>query len=170
LETLLHSWCAAYGKLVRQPGIAPGPCHYNKEQTPLGQLALPTRGFTAAVSVFGGTPPTKPLICKIQFEHSGGAASHAWAHNTGAEPKLVLARFSFAPEDIIKMSGCSYSQSVDLSLLLFIVSRAGKIKNPASIPVSRVREIWSSSFTCLPPVYPNWLRVFARDTPRIGQG
>jgi hypothetical protein len=27
-------------------------------------LAIPTRGFTAAVSVFGGTPPLKPLTCQ----------------------------------------------------------------------------------------------------------
>jgi hypothetical protein len=27
--------------------------------------SIPTRGFTAAVSVFRGTPPPKPLICKI---------------------------------------------------------------------------------------------------------
>lgn len=28
--------------------------------------AIPTRGFTAAVSVFRGTPPAKPLDCKFQ--------------------------------------------------------------------------------------------------------
>jgi len=28
-------------------------------------LAIPTRGFTAALSVFRGTPPAKPLDCKI---------------------------------------------------------------------------------------------------------
>jgi hypothetical protein len=27
--------------------------------------SIPTRGFTAAVSVFIGTPPPKPLDCKI---------------------------------------------------------------------------------------------------------
>jgi hypothetical protein len=27
--------------------------------------SIPTRGFTAAVSVFGGTPPAKPFDCKI---------------------------------------------------------------------------------------------------------
>src|SRR5262245_30200717 len=27
--------------------------------------SIPTRGFTAAVSVFWGTPPPKPLDCKI---------------------------------------------------------------------------------------------------------
>jgi hypothetical protein len=28
-------------------------------------LAIPTRGFTAVVSVFEGTPPSKPLKLKI---------------------------------------------------------------------------------------------------------
>src|ERR1041385_8523061 len=28
-------------------------------------LAIPTRGFTAAVSVFRGTPPQKPLKCSL---------------------------------------------------------------------------------------------------------
>ena len=28
---------------------------------------IPTRGFTAALSVFRGTPPPKPLNCKIRF-------------------------------------------------------------------------------------------------------
>src|SRR4051812_19941857 len=40
------------------------------------QLALPTRGFTAVVSVFRGTPPTKPLNCKIRFLIFGDAVSH----------------------------------------------------------------------------------------------
>jgi hypothetical protein len=35
------------------------------------QLALPTRGFTAAVSVFMGTPPPKPLKCKSVLIRSG---------------------------------------------------------------------------------------------------
>src|SRR6266567_463985 len=44
---------------------APGPCHFKKEQTPPGDPSIPARGFTAAVSVFGGTPPPKPLKCKF---------------------------------------------------------------------------------------------------------
>ncbi len=33
--------------------------------------SIPTRGFTAAVSVFRGTPPPKPLDCKIRPDSSG---------------------------------------------------------------------------------------------------
>ena len=48
--------------------------------------SIPTRGFTAAVSVFRGTPPPKPLICKIRLIAFGGDFSLAWAHHTGCEP------------------------------------------------------------------------------------
>ena len=33
--------------------------------------SIPTRGFTAAVSVFGGTPPPKPLECKFWLNTTG---------------------------------------------------------------------------------------------------
>jgi hypothetical protein len=33
--------------------------------------SIPTRGFTAAVSVFRGTPPSKPSKCKIRFALPG---------------------------------------------------------------------------------------------------
>ena len=79
-------------KLVRLPGIAPGHApwqeailllNHNRESKRAGSFVLParaisiknkhllvvystpTRGFTAAVSVFRGTPPPKPLNCKF---------------------------------------------------------------------------------------------------------
>jgi hypothetical protein len=64
-------------------------------------LAIPTRGFTAAVSVFRGTPPPKPLSCKIRFVLSSDAISRSWAHHVGDDSKLVLAKFNLSPEDII---------------------------------------------------------------------
>jgi hypothetical protein len=75
-------------RLERSPGVAPGPStwqedilllNYNRESKRAGSYSLPaqaistknkhllviysipTRGFTAAVSVFIGTPPPKPL-------------------------------------------------------------------------------------------------------------
>ena len=74
--------------------------------------SIPTRGFTAAVSVFRGTPPTKPLICKfkIRLARSNDAIFWSWADPTGEASLLVLAQFKLSPEDIIKMSRCSYSQ------------------------------------------------------------
>jgi hypothetical protein len=46
-------------------------------------LAIPTHGFTVVLSVFRGTPPPKPLKCKIRFALSGDAISRAWAHHVG---------------------------------------------------------------------------------------
>jgi hypothetical protein len=80
-------------------------------------LAIPTHGFTVALSVFGGTPPAKPLKCKIRFLVSGHALWLSWAHHTGEDPKLVLAQFNLSPEDITWMSLYSCSQIVHLSLL-----------------------------------------------------
>jgi hypothetical protein len=115
-------------KKGRERSPTPGPCHFDKEQTPLGQLALPTRGFTAAVSVFRGTPPTKPFKCKICFALSGALADQRRTHHVGCRSTPAFADFNLAPGDIIKMSRCSYSQSVGLSLLLFAICHAGKIK------------------------------------------
>jgi hypothetical protein len=61
---------------------------------------IPTRGFTAAVSVFRGTPPTKPLICKFKIRLSS-ASFWSWADPTGEASLLVLAKFNLSPEDII---------------------------------------------------------------------
>lgn len=47
--------------------------------------ATPARGFTAAVSVFKGTPLAKPLDCKIWLERSGGVSGRPWAHHLGGE-------------------------------------------------------------------------------------
>ena len=50
----------------------PGPRHFNKEQTPLAiWFQIPTHGFTVVLSVFRGTPPAKPLDCKIRLKSSG---------------------------------------------------------------------------------------------------
>ncbi len=63
--------------------------------------STPTRGFTAAVSVFRGTPPPKPLKCKIGYNRSGSRDGRLWAHHTGGRPKPAFAKISFAPGDII---------------------------------------------------------------------
>jgi len=62
--------------------------------------SIPTRGFTAAVSVFRGTPPIKPLICKSKIRPSS-ASFWSWADPTGEDSLLVLAKFNLSPEDII---------------------------------------------------------------------
>ena len=67
-------------------------------------LAIPTHGFTVVLSVFGGTPPAKPLNFKIRFALSGEAMDRSWAHRLGDQPMLVLAKINLSPEDITWMS------------------------------------------------------------------
>jgi hypothetical protein len=87
---------------------------------------MPTRGFTAVVSVFGGTPPPKPLRCKIRFALSGDAADRSWANHIGDAFKCVFAKFSLPPDDITRMPRCSCSQSIRLSLPLFVFQFRGE--------------------------------------------
>ena len=115
--------------MVRLPGIAPGlpawradilllnhnreikragsvvapPAHAIsiKNKHPLAIYSIPTRGFTAVVSVFRGTPPTKPLIAKNRVFIPGAAFDLSWAHLVGGQPKLACFKFAIAPGDII---------------------------------------------------------------------
>src|SRR5947208_4799369 len=50
-----------------------------------------------------GTPPAKPLNCKIRLKSSGALFSDRWADPTGGEPRLSRAFFCFVPGDIIQM-------------------------------------------------------------------
>jgi len=63
--------------------------------------SIPTRGFTAVVSVFWGTPPAKPLIAKNRVFNPGAAFDLSWAHLVGGQPKLACFKFAIAPGDII---------------------------------------------------------------------
>jgi hypothetical protein len=106
-------------ELVRLPGIAPGRApwqeailllnHKGREIKRAGSFVLParaisiknkhllviysipTRGFTAAVSVFMGTPPAKPLNCKSVSNHVGALISDLWADPTGEEFCILCA-------------------------------------------------------------------------------
>jgi hypothetical protein len=94
LETRPRADAQPVYRLVRLPGIAPGPSpwqgdilllDHNRESERAGNVrtlpaqaistknkhllaiyAIPARGFMAVVSVFRGTPPAKPLEWKIQ--------------------------------------------------------------------------------------------------------
>ena len=66
--------------------------------------SIPARGFTAAVSVFIGTPPPKPLNCKSVSNHCGALLSDLWADPTGEEFCILCAIFSFVLRDIIETS------------------------------------------------------------------
>jgi hypothetical protein len=140
--------------MVRLPGIAPGRApwqeailllNHNREIKRAGSFVLParaisiknkhllviysipTRGFTAAVSVFMGTPPAKPLICKSVSNHPGALISDLWADPTGEEFCILCAIFSFVLSDIIETSFFSCSQITTLSFGCFhSASYAGK--------------------------------------------
>ena len=92
--------------------------------------SIPARGFTAAVSVFRGTPPPKPLICKFVSNQIGARLRSRWADPTGGMPRHSCALIRLALSDIIEMSLCYRSQSVHLSLPVFTV-RFRETKNPA---------------------------------------
>jgi len=149
------------------PGAFVLPAHAisTKNKHLLAIYSIPARGFTAAVSVFRGTPPPKPLNCKSVANRLGarlrspcgvtphqpaacGATStpqgERWAEPTCGKPRLSCASIRLALSDIIKTSRCYRSQTVHLSLLPFTV-RFREIKNPAYVAVSRVREIFRRS-------------------------
>jgi hypothetical protein len=90
---------------VKGPGVymLPARAISIKNKHLLVIYAIPARGFTAVVSVFMGTPPTKPLICKIRSSASGGAIGDAWAHHPGDESKLVFANSILPPGGITWM-------------------------------------------------------------------
>ena len=110
--------------------VPPARAISTKNKHLLAIYSIPARGFTAAVSVFGGTPPPKPLICKSVSNHFGARPRSRWADPTGGKPRLSCAIFGFATVDIIEMSGRYRSQPVHLSLRFFTMGFR-EIKNPA---------------------------------------
>jgi hypothetical protein len=150
--------------------------------------SIPTRGFTAAVSVFPfdfalraslrvnpepvegfrGTPPPKPLECKFRLNTMGALFRNRWADPTGGEPRFSHARFNFVSVDIIEMSPSFRSQIVHLSLSLSVIQ--GNKKPCLICGKQGLEKSYGSSLTCLPPGYPNSFRGVALDTTRIGHG
>jgi hypothetical protein len=169
--SLVTSAATEKGKRAGSVMALPARIISTKNKHLLAIYAIPARGFTAAVSVFGGTPPPKPLICKIRFTLSGDAAGRSWAHHTGEDSLLVLVKFSLSPDDITWMSRFSCSQ-INRLLLLFVHTNqsAGKTKNPAYVSVSRVLESLFRFFTCLPPVRSSWYRACTRLMPGTDRG
>jgi hypothetical protein len=128
--------------------------------------SIPTRGFTAAVSVFIGTPPAKPLKCKSVSNHLGGALmSDLWADPTGEEFCILCAIFSFVLSDIIETSFFSvHSQFTFRSAIHCSTASFQGNKKPCLHQGKQGGKILFRFFTCLPPDYPKWFRGYARDT------
>ncbi len=123
-----HSAVKSQPRKVRGPGAFVLPAHAisTKNKHLLMVYSTPARGFTAALSVFRGTPPPKPLKCKIWFDSFDALFGDRWADPTRGQPRLSCARFSLASVDILKMSRCSRSRSVHLSLLMVQSCRENK--------------------------------------------
>ena len=135
-------------------------------------LAIPTRGFTAALSVFRGTPPAKPLgyKFKIRLVRLSNTDFWSWAHSIGEASLLVLDIFNLSPEDITWMSRQLHSQSVCLSLILFHNVTCWKTKNPAYIRKQGLTKsvsilyLLTASLSRLPLVC---CPIGAEDSPRL---
>ena len=94
--------------------------------------SIPTRGFTAAVSVFRGTPPPKPLNCKSVLNHRGALIGNLWANSTGEEFCILCACFNLARSDIIKTSLVFRSQQLTFRCYSQLPSFSfGETKTPA---------------------------------------
>ena len=159
-----------HSREIKRAGSFTLPAHAisTKNKHLLVIYSIPTRGFTAAVSVFRGTPPPKPLECKFWLNTSGALFCERWAYPTGGEPRLSCTRFSFVSVDIIEMSPSFRSQIVHLSLSLSVIQ--GNKKPCLLCGKQGLEKSYGSSLTCLPPGYPNSFRGVALDTTWIGQG
>jgi hypothetical protein len=140
--------------------------HFNKEQTPLEIYSIPTRGFTAAVSVFGGTPPPKPLECKFWRNTIGALPDDLWADPIGGEPRLSCAHISIVLIDIIEMSPSFRSQIVHLSFLHWLMVIQGKQKPCLLFG----KQGWKNSMVLLLPAYLRIIQIRFGGLPFIRCG
>ncbi|HXJ58929.1 MAG TPA: hypothetical protein VNU68_19890 [Verrucomicrobiae bacterium] len=67
---------------------APGLRHFisTKNKHLLAIDSIPARGFTAAVSVFRGTPPAKPLSCVVKSNFASGSSYLSVSNLMGLQP------------------------------------------------------------------------------------
>ena len=131
--------------------------------------SIPARGFTAAVSVFRGTPPPKPLNCKSVSNHLGACLRVRCVEPSGRKPRLSCAILIFAKTDIIETSLGYRSQTVNLSLPSFTIS-SRETKKTLPTRGKQGGKIVVRFVTCSPPDYPSLLRGVAHDTTWIAQG
>jgi len=103
LETRLHRWCTACTENQRAESVRTLPARAisTKNKHLLVIYSIPTRGFTAVVSVFGGTPPPKPFRCKSRPDTFGVLVSDRGADPVAGEPRLSHARLRVGTADII---------------------------------------------------------------------
>src|SRR5712671_3709614 len=82
-------------------------------------LAIPTHGFTVVLSVFRGTPPAKPLICKSVSNRLGARFRQRWTESTGGKPRLscpssVALRPCSVPFSVARLKEDNFSSAQQL--------------------------------------------------------
>jgi hypothetical protein len=135
-------------------------------------LAIPTHGFTVVLSVFWGTPPTKPLKCKSVSIRLGARFRQRWTESTGGKPRLSCASIRLVLPDIIKTSFSFFSQCAAFRYHVSLLFRfcMGKQKTLLPFRQAGCRNPLSGSFTCSPSIYPNRFGAPARNMTWIGRG
>jgi hypothetical protein len=101
----------------------PARFHFNKDQTPLGDLLIPTRGFTAALSVFGAHLLESPWMMKIGRNTMGAHCFGRCAERLRGEPRLSGTGLNLVFVNIISMSSVFCSSNLRLSLIAHVVFR-----------------------------------------------
>jgi hypothetical protein len=130
---------------IKGPGVysLPARAILTKNKHLLVIYKIPTRGFTAALSVFMGTPPAKPLDCKIRLNTFRAHFFDLRAEPAGGEPRLSCALITVVFNDIIEMSLIYKSQFVHLlvfQLLLHYCS--GKQKTLLTFGKQGLKNLW----------------------------
>jgi hypothetical protein len=143
-------WCPACpGNSKKRAGsvrVLPARAISTKNKHLLAIYLIPTRGFTAVLSVFRGTPPAKPLDCKIRPNRLGALSCDPWAHPTDGEPRLSRASIRFAVAGIMVQMPCFCSLTVlCLSLCGWSFHGSWSNKKPCFRLASRVGRLYSLS-------------------------
>jgi len=100
------------GKVKGREQSCPRPVPFQQRTNTSCYLAIPTHGFTVVLSVFRGTPPPKPLDCKIRLDSTGALFGDRRADPSGGEPRLSRAFLISRSADIIKTSFRYLSQFI----------------------------------------------------------
>src|SRR6266436_3760483 len=98
------------GKIKGREQSRSRPMPFQQRTNTSCYLSIPTHGFTVVLSVFRGTPPTKPLKCKSVSNRLGARFRQRWTKSTGGKPRLSCARMHLVLSDIIKTSFSFVSQ------------------------------------------------------------
>ena len=158
---------------IKWPGASlhSRPAPFQQRTNTSCYLAIPTRGFTAAVSVFRGTPPTKPLICKIWF------CKICFALPGDPIDLLQAPRRQRVKARLRQISFCARGHHPDVALFLFtdglsFVNRhsfqpaAGKNKKPCLHSGKQGEKTFFDSL----PAYPNSIQIAFGPLPAIWRG